>query len=73
MSKVFLSSGMGLLTYFVVHKEMYNYPAIIVAIGTYFIAETFFSVFSMAVDTYFLCACEFAYLSHQAKFLMDSF
>lgn len=30
-------------------------PVIFIAIGTYFIASVFFGVYSMAVDTLFLC------------------
>lgn len=34
-------------------------PVTIVMIGTYLIASVFFSVYSMAVDTLFLCFCEY--------------
>jgi len=38
--------------------NFYLIPVIIVAIGTYFIASLFFSVYEMAVDTLFLCFLE---------------
>jgi len=44
-----------------INQSELNYdfvPVIIVAIGTFFIATVFFSVFTMAVDTLFLCFLE---------------
>ena len=35
--------------------HFYLMPVIVVAVGTYFIASLFFSVYNMAVDTLFLC------------------
>lgn len=53
---------MGAITYFYLesqintHRLHYNLvPVIIVMIGTYLIATVFFGVYSMAVDTLFLC------------------
>ena len=36
----------------------YFVPIIIVVVGTYFIADVFFDVYEMAVDTLFLCFLE---------------
>lgn len=36
----------------------YFIPIIIVTLGTYFIADVFFDVYEMAVDTLFLCFLE---------------
>lgn len=53
---------MGAATYFYLESEInthrlhYNLvPVFIVMIGTYLIATVFFGVYSMAVDTLFLC------------------
>lgn len=53
---------MGAATYFYLeseintHKLHYNLvPVVIVMVGTYLIATVFFGVYSMAVDTLFLC------------------
>ncbi|XP_059622813.1 choline transporter-like 2 isoform X2 [Phlebotomus argentipes] len=65
MAKVLISAGMGVATHFFIkspHSNLnLNYtfvPVIIVAIGSYLIASVFFSVYSMAVDTLFLCFLE---------------
>ncbi|XP_016999134.2 choline transporter-like 2 [Drosophila takahashii] len=65
LSKVLLSSGAGVSTYFFlsnypdVIKLHYNLvPAILVAISTYLITYVFFGVYSTAVDTLFLCFLE---------------
>ncbi|KAH8346795.1 hypothetical protein KR084_011960, partial [Drosophila pseudotakahashii] len=65
LSKVLLSSGAGVSTYFFLSnypdiiKLHYNVvPAILVAIFTYLITYVFFGVYSTAVDTLFLCFLE---------------
>uniref|UniRef100_A0A336LLH3 Choline transporter-like protein n=1 Tax=Culicoides sonorensis TaxID=179676 RepID=A0A336LLH3_CULSO len=65
LSKLLISLGMGTLMYFYLTLEYsqidihYNLvPSIIVVIGTYLIACVFFSVYSMAVGTLFLCFLE---------------
>ncbi|XP_063707437.1 choline transporter-like 2 isoform X3 [Culicoides brevitarsis] len=65
LSKLLISLGMGTLMYFYLSLEYsqldlhYNLvPSIIVVIGTYLIACVFFSVYSMAVETLFLCFLE---------------
>uniref|UniRef100_A0A1B0DG12 Choline transporter-like protein n=1 Tax=Phlebotomus papatasi TaxID=29031 RepID=A0A1B0DG12_PHLPP len=65
MAKVLIAAGMGVATHYFIkspHSNMdLNYsfvPVIIVAIGSYLIASVFFSVYSMAVDTLFLCFLE---------------
>lgn len=53
---------MGAVTYFYLDSNIYDHklhynvvPVVIVMIGTYLIATVFFGVYSMAVDTLFLC------------------
>lgn len=51
----------GNISYFADYVPKLNYffaPIILVVIGTYLIASLFFSVYSMAVDTLFLCFLE---------------
>lgn len=62
LSKVLVTLGMGACTYFYLSSEVnqirLNYlivPSIVVMIGTYLISTVFFGVYSMAVDTLFLC------------------
>ncbi|XP_035919880.1 CTL-like protein 2 isoform X4 [Anopheles stephensi] len=62
LSKLLLASGMGAVTYTYfdsdIPKTPLNYPfvpAVFVFIGTFIIASIFFSVYSVAVDTLFLC------------------
>ncbi|XP_055696099.1 choline transporter-like 2 isoform X2 [Lutzomyia longipalpis] len=65
MAKVLIAAGMGVATHYFLkspHSTLdLNYtfvPVIIVAVGSYLIASIFFSVYSMAVDTLFLCFLE---------------
>lgn len=65
LSKLLISLGMGTLMYFYLTLEYsqldlhYNLvPSFIVTIGTYLIACVFFSVYSTAVETLFLCFCK---------------
>ncbi|XP_053658019.1 choline transporter-like 2 [Anopheles marshallii] len=65
LSKLLLASGMAAITYTYfdsnLPKTPLNYPfvpAVFVFIGTYIIASIFFSVYSVAVDTLFLCFLE---------------
>lgn len=55
--KITMSIGMGAVAYiFIEDKSLYAVVSVvIVIIGTYIIASIFFGVFSMAVDTLFLC------------------
>lgn len=62
MTKVFITLGMGSITYvyfmndsFGIKLHFIEVPVIIVMIGTYLIASVFFGVYSMAVDTLFMC------------------
>lgn len=62
LTKVLVTLGMGAVTYLyftsdrIIHELHYvQVPVAIVMIGTYLIATVFFSVYSMAVDTLFLC------------------
>uniref|UniRef100_A0A1L8DEG2 Choline transporter-like protein n=2 Tax=Nyssomyia neivai TaxID=330878 RepID=A0A1L8DEG2_9DIPT len=65
MAKVLISTGMAVASHFFLkspHSNLdLNYsfiPVVIVAIGSYLIGSIFFSVYSMAVDTLFLCFLE---------------
>lgn len=80
LSKLLISLGMGSLMYFYLTLEYsqldihYNLvPSIIVFIGTYLIACVFFSVYSMAVETLFLCFCKYPYKPLFTKILIFTF
>lgn len=67
LTKVLITFGMGAITYlyfsndrFGVQLHYVQVPVVIVMLGTYLIASVFFGVYSMAVDTLFMCFCEFA-------------
>lgn len=69
LTKLLVSFGTGATAYLYFTNDPaetpLNYvavPVIIVMIGTYLIASVFFSVYSMAVDTLFLCFC--TYFTH---------
>lgn len=62
LTKVLITVGMGVATYFYFENDQFgvelhyvHVPVIIVMIGTYLIASVFFGVYSMAVDTLFMC------------------
>lgn len=71
LSKLLISLGMGASAYTYLTSELFNqhFPtillhnpeaqAIFIFIGSYVIASIFFSVYSMAVDTLFLCFCKY--------------
>ncbi|GBP87263.1 CTL-like protein 2 [Eumeta japonica] len=70
LSKLLISIGVGIAVYYLLQWTYvyevtggehlhYNYvPAIILSIATYLITTIFFNVYSMAVDTLFLCFLE---------------
>lgn len=70
LSKVLLSIGVGVGTYYLQQWEQlyvwtggerlhyYLVPSIILAIATFIVTSIFFNVYSMAVDTLFLCFLE---------------
>uniref|UniRef100_A0A182JCJ5 Choline transporter-like protein n=1 Tax=Anopheles atroparvus TaxID=41427 RepID=A0A182JCJ5_ANOAO len=65
LSKLLLACGMAAITYTFAESSILkislNYPfvpAVLVFIGTFIIASIFFSVYSVAVDTLFLCFLE---------------
>jgi choline transporter-like protein 2/4/5 len=70
LGKLCITLGIGILAFFffthrITHAEEYvpelHYyfiPLLLVVIGTYIVATCFFSVYSMAVDTLFICALE---------------
>lgn len=71
LSKLLISLGMAASTFYYLTSPWFDqhfpntflhYPiaqAVFIFLGTYFIASVFFSVYSMAVDTLFLCFCKF--------------
>ncbi|XP_045504868.1 choline transporter-like 2 isoform X3 [Colias croceus] len=70
LSKLLISIGVGFAVYYLLEwnyvyeitkgeRLHYNYiPAIILSVATYLICTIFFNVYSMAVDTLFLCFLE---------------
>lgn len=70
LGKLLISGGVGALAFFVFthkipilqeHLPVLNYiwvPLVTVAFGSYIVAQGFFNVYSMCVDTLFLCFCE---------------
>ncbi|CAH0722356.1 unnamed protein product, partial [Brenthis ino] len=70
LSKLLISVGVGFAVYYLLEWSFvyevtqgarlnYNYvPAIILSVATYLICTIFFNVYSMAVDTLFLCFLE---------------
>lgn len=70
LSKLLISLGMAACTFVYLTSEVFqqhfpntflHYPlaqVTFIFIGTYFISSVFFGVYSMAVDTLFLCFCE---------------
>jgi choline transporter-like protein 2/4/5 len=70
LGKLCITAGIGILAFFffthrIVQAEKYvpelHYyfvPLLLIVIGTYIVATCFFSVYSMAVDTLFICALE---------------
>ena len=70
LSKLLISLGMAACTFFYLTSDLFaqhfpstflHYPlaqVVFIFIGTYLIATVFFGVYSMAVDTLFLCFCK---------------
>ncbi|XP_072293984.1 choline transporter-like protein 5-B isoform X2 [Eucyclogobius newberryi] len=70
LGKVFISGGVGALAFFVLthkipflqqHLPVLNYfwvPLVTIILGSYIVAQGFFNVYSMCVDTLYLCFCE---------------
>lgn len=64
--KILLATGMGTLSFFFFKSKLFGsslhhiaVPVSFVALGTYFIAGVFFKVYTMAIDTLFLCFCTY--------------
>lgn len=65
-----IAAGMGGLTYVFLPKDdiqpdLIWYPILVSVIGSSIVAATFFGVYLMAIDTLFLCFCEFIKSSFQ--------
>lgn len=65
LTKVMVTIGMGAVTYVYftnqklgIQLHYVQVPVVIIMFGTYLIASVFFGVYSMAVDTLFMCFCE---------------
>ena len=70
LGKICITAGIGILAFFFFTRRItkaddyvpqlhyYFVPLLLIIIGTYIIATCFFSVYSMAVDTLFICALE---------------
>lgn len=66
LSKILISGCMAALAYLfftskytTIELNYHLVPVFLIAFGTYMIATVFFGVYSMAVDTLFLCFCEY--------------
>ncbi|CAF1292237.1 unnamed protein product [Adineta steineri] len=70
LGKLCITAGIGILAFFffthriaqaanyVPELHYYFIPLLLIILGTYIVASCFFSVYSMAVDTLFICALE---------------
>lgn len=74
LTKVLITAGMGVATYFYFKNDQFGVqlhyvqvPVVIVMIGTYLIASVFFGVYSMAVDTLFMCFRKLNLLKNQKE------
>lgn len=58
-----ISAAMGGLTYLLlpidIAENLMIYPILVSFIGSFMVSATFFSVYSMAIDTLFLCFCKY--------------
>jgi len=71
LGKLLITAAMCALAFYVFTKDIKYYsneiptlnysiiPVLFIGFGTYFIASIFFGVYSMAVDTLFLCFCKY--------------
>lgn len=85
LSKLLISMGMAACTFTYLSSELFNqhFPNILlhyplaqvcfIFVGTYFIASVFFGVYSMAVDTLFLCFCKLFRIYLKSKQLRINF
>lgn len=67
-----IASGMGGLTYLFLPKhelqsDLIVYPILVSVVGSSIVAATFFGVYSMAIDTLFLCFCKFTILNQEVN------
>lgn len=67
-----ISAGMGGLTYLFLPEDtpsdLLKWSILISVVGSFMVAATFFGVYSMAIDTLFLCFCECqVYLMYQKQ------
>ncbi|XP_059157346.1 choline transporter-like protein 2 isoform X2 [Physella acuta] len=70
ISKLMITGAVAILAFFlfqgkiplfaevIPHMNYFLFPVLLTAIGTYLISDSFFDVYSMAVDTIFLCFLE---------------
>lgn len=68
MLNLAISSAMAGLTYWFLPKdnmqsELMIYPILTAFIGSSIVAATFFGVYSMAIDTLFLCFCKYKHIT----------
>lgn len=74
-----IAAGMGGLTYLFLPKddtqpELIMYPILVSIIGSSIVAATFFGVYSMAIDTLFLCFCKcIIFIKIHKKFILIFF
>lgn len=79
LGKLCITAGIGILAYFffthriaqaerfVPELHYYLVPLLLIIIGTYIITTCFFAVYSMAVDTLFICAIQDLQLQESNK------
>lgn len=79
LSKLLISLGMSASTFVYITSDLFSqhFPNVFlhvplaqvffIFVGSYIIASVFFSVYSMAVDTLFLCFCEYYFFIAQVK------
>lgn len=65
-AKLTVTIGIGALAYWYFTNNatglhFVGSPVFVIMVGTYLIAEAFFNVYSVAVDTLFLCFCMFLF------------
>lgn len=74
LSKLLVTSGVGAVSYIFFATDVISFmnnsdlhyglvPVVTIMLVTYLISSLFFSVYSMAVDTLFLCFCRFYFIT----------
>lgn len=78
LSKLLVTAGVGAVAYIFFATDLISFmnnstlnyglvPVVTIMLVTYLISSLFFSVYSMAVDTLFLCFCTFDFITLGCK------